>query len=149
MMCSSGQTRPNWSGFMQSVCRGKHPDVSSVEMLSIVDLNPSDNDCIYSTLMFVNNMAKSYNITTANITFDQPLYIKANDIVAKANLDIVVRLGGFHTLMSFLGSIGHLMKGSGFEEILGVLYGKNTVEHIMSGKAYARALRGHVLLMSK
>ena len=99
--------------------------------------------------MVVNNLAKSYNIRTANITFDQPLYIKAVDIVAKAYLDIVVRLGGFHTLMSFLGSFGHLMKSSGSEEILGVLYGKNIIEHLVSGKAYARALRGHVLLMSK
>ncbi len=34
--------RPNWSGFMQSVCHGRHAGVSSVDMLSIVDLNPSD-----------------------------------------------------------------------------------------------------------
>ena len=111
--------RPNWSGFMQSVCQGVHAGVSSVEMLSIVDLNPSDEDCIYSTLLFVANQARRFNIETPNITFDQPLYIKAVDIVMKARLDIVVRLGGFHTLMSFLGSIGHLMKGSGLEEVLG------------------------------
>jgi hypothetical protein len=115
-------------------------------MLSIVDLNPSDEDCIYSTLVFVMNQARKFNIKTPNITFDQPLYIKAVDISLKAHLDIVVRLGGFHTLMSFLGSMGHLMKGSGLEEVLGLIFGPNTVEHILSGKAYARSVRGHFLV---
>jgi len=146
MMSSNTQPRPNWSGFMHSVCQGEHAGVSSVQMLSIVDLNPSDNDCIYSTLMFVINQAKLFGITMPNITFDQPLFIKAVDIAMKANLNIVVRLGGFHTLMSFLGSIGHLMKGSGLEEILALLFGPNTVEHILSGKAYARVVGAHFLI---
>jgi hypothetical protein len=34
------QPRPNWSGYMQSVCKGQHTGVSCVEMLSIVNLNP-------------------------------------------------------------------------------------------------------------
>ena len=39
---------------------------------------------------------------------------------------IILRLGPFHTEMNFLGSIGHLMKGSGLEELFGadLLYGK-------------------------
>lgn len=44
---------------------------------------------------------------------------------------VVVRLGGFHTEMSFLGSIGHLMKGSGIENILELIYASNTVSHII------------------
>lgn len=49
-------------------------------------------------------------------TFDQPLYWKATDIVASKknnpseNLtNVVVRLGGFHLLMSYLGSVGFIM----------------------------------------
>jgi len=42
------------------------------------------------------------------LSFDQPLYIKAREIVAASSntselSKIVVRLGGFHLLMSFLG----------------------------------------------
>ena len=37
-------------------------------------------------------------------------------------------------MMSFLGSIGTLMKGSGILEDLQSVYGKSAVEH-MSGKA--------------
>ena len=38
------------------------------------------------------------------------------------------------------------MKGSGLEEVMGLLFGPNTVEHVLSGKAYDRAIRGHFLI---
>jgi hypothetical protein len=39
---------------------------------------------------------------------------------------VIVRLGRFHTQMSFGGLIGHLMEGSGLQELLGVVYADNT-----------------------
>lgn len=38
------------------------------------------------------------------------------------------------------------MAGSGIEEVLELLYAKNAVPHILSGKAVARAFRGHFLV---
>ena len=48
--------------------------------------------------------------------------------------------------MSFLGCIVHLMENSGLEELLGTVYAPNTVSHMLSGKAAARAIRGHFLI---
>ncbi|CAB3992866.1 Hypothetical predicted protein [Paramuricea clavata] len=48
--------------------------------------------------------------------------------------------------MNLLGAIGTLLDGSGIKEILGTIYGENAVQHIMTGKAVLRALRGHLLL---
>ena len=48
--------------------------------------------------------------------------------------------------MSFLGCIGHLMESSGLEELEGTVYAPNTVSHMLSGKAAARAIRGHFLI---
>ena len=48
--------------------------------------------------------------------------------------------------MSFLGSIGRLMAGSGLQELLEVVYADNTVSHMMTGKAVSRAVRGHMLV---
>ena len=68
-------------------------------------------------------------------------------------MDIVCRLGGFHTMMSFLGSLGSLMNGAGLSELHTTVYGENSVTHTLSGKAISRALRAHLLvhavLMSK
>ena len=38
------------------------------------------------------------------------------------------------------------MHASGLEEVLSIMYGSNTVQHVLSGKAYARALRVHFLV---
>jgi len=88
--------RPNWLGYMQSVCQGTHPGACHIEFLSLVDRNPGDYDCMYSTLLYISDQARSMGLPTACITFDQPLYIKAVDVTLKAQLDVVVRLGGFH-----------------------------------------------------
>ena len=45
-----------------------------------------------------------------------------------------------------MGSIGSMMKGSGLEEALETVYGPNAVAHMMTGKAFSRALRGHFLV---
>ena len=49
---------------------------------------------------------------------------------------LVVRPGGMHTLMSFLGCVDNLMKGSGLEEILNVVY-----EGMLNGKVWPKAMR--------
>jgi hypothetical protein len=58
---------------------------------------------------------------------------------------IVIRLGGFHLLMSYMGSIGYIMGGSGLADLWETVYAPNTVTHMMTGHAYARALRAHLL----
>ena len=84
------------------------------------------------------------------ITFNQPLWWKALTIIESEPHDsdlrkIVFRLRGFHTLMSFLGCIGHIMAGSGLQSVLEQVYASNTVTHILTGKAYERAVRGHLV----
>jgi hypothetical protein len=49
---------PNWSGYKQTVCQGEHPQPASVEMLTIIDLTPTDDNCIYSMLMFVQKQSE-------------------------------------------------------------------------------------------
>jgi hypothetical protein len=148
LVCVNERQRPMWSGFMQAVCEGEHAPTSVVRMLPIIDLSPSDMTCIYTTLLFVKKQAEYLGIPQPSITFDQPLYIKAVDIVRHHDLNIVVRLGGFHTIMNYMGAIGSNMRGSGLEDAFELLYGKKTVEHVMTGKAYKRAVRGHMLVTS-
>ena len=145
---STVKPRPNWSGFMQHMFCDSQNTVSKSEILylPIIGLNPSNETCIYSTLLFIQSQAGALNIPTPCITFDQPLWIKAMEITKAKGLNVVCRLGGFHIMMSFLGSIGAMMKGSGLEEALENIYGANAVIHMTSGKAISRAQRGHFLV---
>jgi len=71
------------------------------------------------------------------------LYIKAMEILLSiSSLSMVVRLDGFHTLMSAVGAIFDIVKASGVEDAVTEVYGPCTTQHITSGKAIARALRG-------
>ena len=123
--------------------------------LPMIDMKPTDMTCVNSALHFVSEHSRRYGITPV-ITFDQPLWWKATTIVVGAQEDsplrsVILRLwggGGFHIMMSFLGSIGHLMAGTGLQELLEVIFAGNTVAHILSGKAVARAIRDHLLLES-
>ena len=78
--------------------KGEYPGQSSVNFLPMIDLDPSDSSCIYSTLYFVASHTKKNNYA-AILTFDQPLYWKAFPIIRAQPLDselknIVLRLGG-------------------------------------------------------
>ena len=145
-----GSPRPAWSGMMQFVHHGSHPGKAAVMFMPMIDMNPSDSTCIYSTLSFVSEHARRHGVTPI-ITFDQPLWWKALMIVESEPegsdmKGIVLRLGGFHTEMSFLGSIGHLMASSGLQEVLETIYASNAVVHMLSGKAISRAVRAHFIV---
>ena len=145
-----GSPRPAWSGMMQLVHEGEHPGKSSAMFLPMIDMNPSDTTCVYSTLKYIENHARRHCVTPI-VTFDQPLWWKAMMVVLAEPIgsdlrSIVVRLGGFHTEMSFLGCIGHLMAASGLQELWELIYASNTVVHMLTGKAIARAVRGHFIV---
>ena len=118
--------------------------------MPMIDMNPSDLSCINSTLHFICEQSGKNNVTPV-VTFDQPLFWKATTIINNSPVTsplrkVVLRLGGFHTEMSFLGSIGHIMMGSGLQELLETVYAPNAVTHMLTGKAVARAIRGHFLV---
>ena len=93
--------RPLWNEFMQMIYKGDRPEQSSVIFMPMIDMKFSNESCILSTMYFVSNQAKQYNVNKI-LTFNQPLYWK--DLEIQNNLpdssqlkQIVLRLGGLHT----------------------------------------------------
>jgi hypothetical protein len=116
--------RPSWSSFMHDAC-GLSPvedkpseKASDFRMCPILDLNPNNMTCISSTQQYIIDRCKLLRVSTSCVTFDEPLWIKAIEVAHGLNLNIVVRLGSFHMLMSCLGSLGWVMSGSGLTEVL-------------------------------
>ena len=151
-----GVTCPNWSGFMQVSVKKETYRTSSIQVLPFINLDPTKLDTIYSALTFAQEQMVKQDPTPpvgkkllAAVTFDQPLFAKADDI-ALANpteLDrLFIHLGGFHMAMSYIGGIGFIMKGSGIEDVPATVYAPNTIVHMLIGHAYSRALRGHFLV---
>lgn len=113
----------------------------------MTDMDPSSMTCIYSTLSFVCDQATRYGVPPI-VTFDQPLWWKALMLILeKPELKSkVLKLGGLHIEMNYLGCISHIMAGSGLEDLLELVYASNAVTHMLSGKAIARAIKGHFLV---
>ena len=124
-------TIPAWFGMMQIVHTGEYPGQSSVIFLPMIDMDPGNMSCVHSTLQFICQHASRHGVTPI-ITFDQPLWWKSLQVIESQpeNIplrSIVLKLGGFHTQMSFVGCIGHIMAGSGLQELLELIYANNTV----------------------
>ena len=128
-------------------------EMSSVMTLPCANLDPGNPSTIYTPLLFAAEHSKKYNQSSCIVTFDQLLYAKAMEIVLTANdenpvASVIVRLGGFHLLMSFMGPIGTIMSGSGIEALWEIIYSSNTVVYMMSGHANAMGLRANFLTVS-
>ncbi|XP_043503861.1 uncharacterized protein LOC122525249 [Polistes fuscatus] len=139
---------PSWRGFMEVLTAENTYHVSKVVCLPFINQPPSNMSTINTALRAALVEARQIKQKTCFVTFDQPLYYKARAIVGASQdtlKDVVVRLGGFHLLMSYLGSIGHIMNGSGLEDIWAVTYAPASVKKMLTGHAYARAMRAHIL----
>ncbi|GBP57162.1 hypothetical protein EVAR_37841_1 [Eumeta japonica] len=141
---------PAWSGFMEQATAELPFEKSFIECLPFINAPPSDYDTILTDLLFVSEKCESLHQHTYFVTFDQPLYFKAREIISshdensKLN-NTVVRLGELHLLMSFMGSIGYIMTESGLKELFNTIYVLNLIEKMMAGHAYSRAVRAHML----
>lgn len=89
------------------------------------------------------NLAKQANMKYAHITLDLGAAINAfrvvwNDKARWSN--VIIHLGDCHAFMAFFGSIGKLMTGSGFEEIVyqAGLCTSGSMTGLISGKHYNR-----------
>lgn len=141
-----------YKGFMELLSYDIDYAMSYVECKPFINLPPSDLTTINTALHFAVSECAKHNQTACCVTFDQPLYYKARCIVDE-NLDgklknVHVRLGGFHMLMSCFGAIGYIMEDSGLEDLLSTVYAPQSVKNLMSGHAFARALRAHILLFT-
>jgi hypothetical protein len=62
---------------------------------------------------------------------------------------VVLHLGPFHIMCSYMGALGKMIIGSGFEEVLlqSTLCASGSINRVLSGKHYNRAIRVHQRMM--
>lgn len=106
---------------MEESTRGNPFERSRVLCLPFINNPPFQYDTIVTAIRTANQKCEAFNMKTCFITFDLPLYIRAQEIIFN-NPEfehVVVRLGGFHTLM---GAIGTIMTGSGLKQLFNLIY---------------------------
>lgn len=140
---------PGWNGFMEILNTTKEYSESEIVPLPFINNPPSQYETIYTSLLEAVENSKLNGHKSTIVTFDQPLYHKAKDITTSSNdprlESVVIRLGGFHLLMSYMGSIGYMMNGSGLKELWSTVYAPSSVDKMLIGHSYSRAVRAHTL----
>ncbi|KAE8743484.1 hypothetical protein FOCC_FOCC010907 [Frankliniella occidentalis] len=126
---------------------------SAILPVPFINLEATNPTTICTALEYAAAESEAVKQKTTIVTFDHPLFMKTTEMVLAAAegsplKSIVISLGGFHLLMSFMHAISYLMAGSGLEEMWGTAYAPKTVPHMMSAKAFSRAVRGHFLAQS-
>lgn len=80
-----------WSGFMKTVLKSEEFKTSRIETLPFINMDLSNPSTIYSALCFAQLQCEKNNQNVLPVTFDQPLYQKASEIVVASTLyDFVV-----------------------------------------------------------
>ena len=115
---------------------------SVVTMLPVINLSVTNMRALHFLLCFVAEQSKNNKLLTPSIKCDKPLYVKACEIVMTNKTEIFVRLGGF------LGYIGSLLEGSGLRGALETVYAPVTAGHMITRKAYTRAVHCHMISAS-
>lgn len=115
----------------------------------LIDSPPAHPDTVLTTIDYIDRTLKSLGMIHVQITLDMQLYIvscliKWSDPVRWQS--VVLRPGMMHTLMSFIGTIGHNMKGTGVEELIGAAY--SGLPNIFNGKAWPKAMRAFRMVVA-
>jgi hypothetical protein len=101
---------------VQQVTSGLDFYGSKIIILSFIRTPPTDYDTVFISPFEASERSKGHFQKTCFVTLDQPLFFKARDTVEGGQHSelscVVVRLGEFHLLMSFMGCIGAIMAGS-------------------------------------
>ena len=136
-----------WAGFnayldQQEASTSTKKPKTLVVFSPLLDAPPAHPDTVLTTLIYLENTLNTFGMQYAHLSVDLQLY-RISCLVQWSDpcrwKSVVLHPGMMHTLMSFLGCIGTLMKASGVDVLLTAAFGG--VAGIIRGKSWTNALR--------
>lgn len=149
LLSCSTQTVPSWSSLNNRINMASIQ--TEIAYLPLWDSSPTQLSTVYTVMLSLQNLTRHLGQKNTIVTFDQAIYKLAKEIQWKRPEqfeDMVVRMGGFHIMLNYLGTIGKMIADAGVHELLvdAGLYSDVTIGSILKGKQYKRAIRAHKLL---
>jgi len=136
---------PEYNGYMtaRSRLQGHSIQPRTIAVyLPLIDMVPSDPDTIMTALVQAQRISTEAGQDFVVFTCDQQLYRVMLQVIwsnVEQFSNVVPRLGGMHTLMSFIGTVGTLMAETGLSDVLGAVFGG--VPKLLSGKKFPQNVR--------
>ena len=109
---------PGWTGFNTMLYEAEIPKESRIGYLPVIDNSPTEYSTINAILENGVNIANALQLDHIVMVFDEAVYSKVQQVRWKNELfynKLIVRLGEFHTIMSFLSAISRLFEDAGLK----------------------------------
>lgn len=145
------QVIPAWTGFNVNLHEKDAPRQCTINYCPVIEASPTELPTVYTLLQRSLRMADQLNQHDVIIVFDQAIYAKALEVMWQNKemfKRLVLRIGSFHTVCAFLAAIGKRFGDAGLADILveSGIVGSGSVNGVLEGKHYNRALRTHKVL---
>lgn len=141
----------SWTGF-HTLLQGENTLQKSVlYYLPVIEASHTEMSTVNTILKRSVQMADQLELDHIVLVFDQAIYAKAQQIRWK-NDDftqrLVIRLGKFHTCMSYLSILGKRFGDAGLQDILieSEVVAPGSINGVINGHHYNRSMRAHKLL---
>ena len=119
-----GNTGVEWSGHMAAIAHQQDIPLNATKYIfaPVINETPSHPDTVLTTMLVHETFTAEHGQIYPYLEADTQLYkvvihIKWSDTDRWKHM--IIRPGGMHTLMSFIGCIGTLMSGTGLQKVLG------------------------------
>ncbi|KAL8579435.1 hypothetical protein ACOMHN_026800 [Nucella lapillus] len=150
---SSDQCIPSWAGWVSLT--GNNLSMANVQT-TVGYMQPvlrpiTENDTLQHILQVSVDATKEVKQKTTFFTGDLAVAKKAFMIVWQNQRfqSVLVRLGMFHFLCSYMAALGKLVRGSGLGDVIvqSGICASGSIEAVLAGKHYNRALRVHKVVL--
>ena len=138
---------PEYNGYNTKKAREEGVSLqvkTNASYLPLIDMPPAEYDTILTSMLQVKRLSEAAGQPFTVFTLDQQLYRYAVEI-QWALPDVfppsafLVRLGGMHMLMSFIGTVGNLMTETGLADIMSSAFAG--VHKMLLGKKFPMCMR--------
>ena len=143
-----------WAGFNNHLVRLSEEIVkkqASTYLLGpLINSPPAHPDTVLTSVVYMMESLQELGMTYAHLSPDMQLYIQALQIKWSDQdrfQNLILRPSVMHIVQNVCGCIGHLMKGSGLETLIGAAFG-GVSNIIGQGKPWVRAMRAFSMISS-
>ena len=150
---NSQGTVPDWSGWLSKTaveeCRSKQSNIGYLlPIMQPITKVATIQQCLLTSMEISRKLKQRYTF----VTFDLAAAKIAYDVIwdnPHRYENVIVHLGAFHIICCYLGALGRMMVGSGFEEVVieSGICSSGSMEQVINGKHYNRAVRVHQVMM--
>ena len=139
---------PGWKVFNATI---SHSSVSttSIGYCQFLRRPPTNSDVVQEALHICIKASTKLGLSHTVVTQDEAVY-EISYTLRKNNPEefpgLILRLGGFHLLMNYLGAVGKFMTGTGLKEMLvkgGVIL-DGIANKILSRRGYYQSINAHM-----